>query len=120
MKYLLLLLCSMSLQAEWKDWTETEQNLFKDFIALNLIDVHMTYRTIQNFPNVVEVNPFLGTEPSLERLFLHKAVATGTLYYLLDKDTSTRRKRDLKILNGVYMGVGLHNGHVGFELRKNF
>ena len=120
MKYLLLLLCSMSLQAEWKDWTETEQNLFKDFIALNLIDVHMTYRTIQNFPNVVEVNPFLGTEPSLERLFLHKAVATGTLYYLLDKDTSTRRKRDLKILNGVYMGVVLHNGHVGFELRKNF
>ena len=120
MKYLLLLLCSMSLQAEWKDWTETEQNLFKDFIALNLIDVHMTYRTIQNFPIVVEVNPFLGTEPSLERLFLHKAVATGTLYYLLDKDTSTRRKRDLKILNGVYMGVVLHNGHVGFELRKNF
>ena len=119
MKYLLLLLCSMSLQAEWKDWTETEQNLFKDFIALNLIDVHMTYRTIQNFPNVVEVNPFLGTEPSLERLFLHKAVATGTLYYLLDRDDITR-ERDIKILNGLYMGIILYNGNVGFELRKNF
>ena len=120
MKYLLLLLCSMSLQAEWKDWTETEQDLFKNFITLNLIDVHMTYRTIQDFPNVVEVNPFLGTEPSLERLFLHKAVATGTLYYLLDKDSNTVRQRDLKILNGLYMGLVLHNGHVGFEMRKKF
>ena len=119
MKYLLLLLCSMSLQAEWKDWTETEQNLFKDFIALNLIDVHMTYRTIQNFPNVVEVNPFLGTEPSLERLFLHKAVVTGTLYYLLDRDSITR-ERDLKMLNNIYMGVVLHNGYIGFEMRKRF
>jgi hypothetical protein len=109
----------MSLQAEWKDWTETEQDLFKDFIALNLIDIHITHKAIQDF-GAVEVNPLLGTDPSLEKLILHKAVATGTLYYLLDKDTSTRRKRDLKILNGVYMGVVLHNGHVGFELRKKF
>ena len=120
MKYLLLLLCSMSLQAEWKDWTETEQNLFKDFIALNLIDVHMTYTTLRDFDAVVEANPVLGTDPSLEKLFLHKAIVTGTLYYLLDKDSNTVRDRDLKILNGVYMGVVLHNGHVGFELRKNF
>ena len=79
----------------------------------------MTYRTIQNFPNVVEVNPFLGTEPSLERLFLHKVVATGTLYYLLDRDDITR-ERDIKILNGLYMGIILYNGNVGFELRKKF
>lgn len=119
MKYLLLLLCSMSLQAEWKDWTETEQDLFRDFIALNLIDVHMTYRTIQDF-SAVEVNPLLGTDPSLEKLILHKAVATGTLYYLLDKDTNKIRQRDLKILNTVYMGIVLHNGYVGFNIRKDF
>ena len=120
MKYLLLLLCSISLQAEWKEWTEKEQDLFKDFIALNLIDMHMTYTSLQDFPSVVEVNPFLGTDPSLEKLILHKAVVTGTLYYLLDKDSNIVRQRDLKILNGVYMGVVLHNGHVGFEMRKKF
>ena len=119
MKYLLLLLCSMSLQAEWKDWTETEQDLFKDFIALNLIDIHITYKTIQDF-DAVEVNPFLGTSPSLEKLILHKTVATGTLYYFLDKDISTRRKRDLKILNTIYIGAVLHNGYIGFDIRKNF
>ena len=119
MKYLLLLLCSMSLQAKFENWSETEQDLFKDFIALNLIDIHMTHRTIRDFPNVVEANPILGPEPSLERLFLHKVVATGTLYYLLDRDDITR-ERDIKILNGLYMGIILYNGHVGFELRKNF
>jgi len=119
MKHLLLLLCSMSLQAEWKDWTETEQDLFKDFIALNLIDIHITYKTIQDF-DAVEVNPFLGTSPSLEKLILHKTVATGTLYYFLDKDISTRRKRDLKILNTIYIGAVLHNGYIGFDIRKNF
>jgi len=119
MKYLLMLLCSMSLQAEWKDWTETEQDLFKDFIALNLIDIHITYKTIQDF-DAVEVNPFLGTSPSLEKLILHKTVATGTLYYFLDKDISTRRKRDLKILNTIYIGAVLHNGYIGFDIRKNF
>ena len=119
MKHLLLLLCSMSLQAEWKDWTETEQDLFKDFIALNLIDTHISYKTIQDF-DAVEINPFLGTSPSLEKLILHKTVATGTLYYFLDKDISTRRKRDLKILNTIYIGAVLHNGYIGFDIRKNF
>ena len=119
MKCLLLLLCSMSLQAKFADWSETEQDLFKDFIGLNLIDIHMTHRTIRDFPNVVEANPILGTEPSLERLFLHKAVVTGTLYYLLDRDGITR-ERDLKMLNNIYMGVVLHNGYVGFEMRKRF
>ena len=119
MKYLLMLLCSMSLQAEWKDWTETEQELFKDFIALNLIDIHITHKAIEDF-GAIEVNPFLGTDPSLERLILQKAVATGALYYLLDNDTSTKRKRDLKIFNTVYMGVVLHNGYVVFDIRKDF
>ena len=119
MKYLLLLLCSMSLQAEWKNWTETEQDLFKDFVALNLIDMHMTYTTLRDFDAAVEANPVLGPDPSLERLFLHKVVATGTLYYLLDRDDITR-ERDIKILNGLYMGIILYNGNVGFELRKKF
>ena len=120
MKYLLLLLCSMSLQTEWHDWTEKEQDLFKDFITLNLIDIHITHKTIQDFPIVVEVNPFLGTDPSLEKLILHKAVATAGLYYLLDKDSNTVRERDLKILNSVYMGVVIHNGYVSFDVRKEF
>ena len=119
MKYLLLLLCSMSLQAEWKNRTLTEEDLIKDFVALNLLDMHMNYTTLRDFDAAIEANPVLGPDPSLERLFLHKAVVTGTLYYLLDRD-SIKRERDLKMLNNIYMGVVLHNGYIGFEMKKRF
>tara|TARA_R100001460_G_scaffold56543_1_gene96228 strand:- start:216 stop:575 length:360 start_codon:yes stop_codon:yes gene_type:complete len=119
MKYLLLLLCSLSLQSEWKDWKEKEQKLFKNLVVLNLIDTHMTYKTIQDF-DAVEINPFLGTEPSLEKLMLHKIISMGTLYYVLDKDTSKIRQRDLKIINTAYISVLIHNGYIGFDLRKDF
>jgi len=120
MKYLLLLLCSMSLQAEWHDWTEKEQNLFKDFIALHLIDTHITYKTTNDFDAVIESNPLLGNNPSPESLILHKAITTAGLYYLLDKDSHRARQRSLKIINGVYTGIVLHNGYVGFDIRKEF
>ena len=120
MKYLILLLLSLSLEAKWEDWSEKEQELFRNFIALNAIDIHITYKTIRDYPSVVEVNPFLGEDPSLEKLVLHKAVATAGLYYLLNKDSNTIRERDLKILNGVYGAIVIHNGYVGFDLRKDF
>ena len=120
MKYLLLLLCSMSLQAKWHDWTEKEQDLFKDFIALHLIDIHITYKTINNFDAVIESNPLLGNNPSPESLILHKAITTAGLYYILDKDSHRARQRSLRIINGAYMGVVLHNGYVGFDIRKEF
>ena len=81
--------------------------------------MHMTYTTLRDFDAAIEANPVLGPDPSLERLFLHKAVVTGTLYYLLDRDSITR-ERDLKMLNNIYMGVVLHNGYIGFEMRKRF
>ena len=120
MKYLLLLLCSMSLQAEWKDWTEKEQDLFIDYIALNLIDIHITHRHIQDINTVVEVNPLLGNKPSLERLILHKAIITGASYIVLDKTPQRYREKDLKVMKGILMGVVLHNGYVGFDIRKDF
>jgi len=118
--FILLPLLALSLQAEWKDWTEKEQDLFTDYIALNLIDIHITHKTMQDFPSVVEVNPLLGTDPSLEKLILHKAITTAGLYYLLDKDSHRVRQRSLKIINGAYIGVVLHNGYVGFDIRKDF
>jgi len=118
--FILLPLLTLSLQAEWKDWTEKEQDLFKDFISLNLIDIHITHKNIQDFSSVVEVNPLLGTDPSPEALLLHKAITTAGLYYILDKDSHTARQRSLRIINGAYMGVVLHNGYVGFDIRKEF
>ena len=118
--FILLPLLALSLQAEWKDWTEKEQDLFTDYIALNLIDIHITNLHIQNFDTVVEVNPLIGDNPSLERLILHKAIVTGASYIILDKTPQRHREKDLKIMNGVLMVVVLHNGYVGFDIRKDF
>ena len=118
--FILLPLLTLSLQAEWKDWTEKEQDLFTDYIALNLIDIHITNRHIQDIDTVVEVNPLLGNKPSLERLILHKAIITGASYIILDKTPQRYREKDLKIMNGVLMVVVLHNGYVGFDIRKDF
>ena len=119
MKYLILLLCSLSLEAKWEDWTQKEQELFINFVTLNAIDIHITHRAIQDY-GAVELNPILGENPSVEKLILSKAVTTGLLYYLLDKDVNAERERDLKILNGVYLAAVIHNGYVGFEIRKDF
>jgi len=118
--FILLPLLALPLQAEWKDWTEKEQDLFTDYIALNLIDIHITNLHIQNFDTVVEVNPLIGNKPSLERLILHKAISTGALYIVLDKTPQRYREKDLKIMNGMLMVVVLHNGYVGFDIRKEF
>ena len=118
--FILLPLLALSLQAEWKDWTEKEQDLFTDYIALNLIDIHITNLHIQNFDTVVEVNPLIGNKPSLERLILHKAIITGASYIVLDKTPQRYREKDLKIMNGMLMVVVLHNGYVGFDIRKDF
>mgnify|MGYP003138247095 FL=1 len=118
--FILLPLLALSLQAEWKDWTEKEQDLFTDYIALNLIDIHITNLHIQNFNTVIEVNPLIGDNPSLERLILHKAIITGASYIVLDKTPQRYREKDLKIMNGILMVVVLHNGYVGFDIRKDF
>jgi len=118
MKYLILLLLSLSLEARFEDWTQKEQDLFKNFIALNVIDTHITHRSIRDY-GAVEVNPIIGKTPSAERLIMHKAITTAVLYKLLDRDIHTR-ERDLKVMNGVLTLVVLHNGYVGFELRKEF
>ena len=99
MKYLLLLLTSLSLQASLDelDLTLPEQpaayispekqfflNLgdYKEpptkaqmitFWTLNALDVYTSYEGLKN-PNISEVNPLLGKDPSLERLILHKVV----------------------------------------------
>ena len=119
MKYLLLLLTSLSLQASLDelDLTLPEQpaayispekqfflNLgdYKEpptkaqmitFWTLNALDVYTSYEGLKN-PNISEVNPLLGKDPSLERLILHKAVVAG----VLSKHGSKRYIRGVNVL----------------------
>jgi hypothetical protein len=115
MRYLLLLLLSLGLNAEldltipeqpavyvptkefifnWGDYNEppTKQQMIA-FWTLNALDVYTSHQGLKN-PNVSEVNPLLGKDPSLERLILHKAVVAG----VLSKHSSKRYIRGVNVL----------------------
>ena len=98
MKYLLLMLLSLSLKAEL-DLTIPEQPAVyvppKEFIfnlgdykepptrnqmiffwTLNALDVYTTYEGLKK-PNVIEKNPLLGDKPHLDNLLIQKIIVAG-------------------------------------------
>ena len=99
MKYLFLLLLSLSLKAEL-DLTIPEQpaayippekefylhlgdynepptkNQMIIFWTLNALDVYTTYNGVKK-PNVYELNPILPKKPELEELLLQKTIVAG-------------------------------------------
>jgi len=98
MKYLLLMLLSLSLKAEL-DLTIPEQPAVyvppKEFIfnvgdynepptrnqmiffwTLNALDVYTTYEGLKK-PNVYEKNPLLEDKPHLDNLLIQKAIVAG-------------------------------------------
>ena len=98
MKYLLLMLLSLSLKAEL-DLTIPEQPAVyvppKEFIfnlgdykepptrnqmiffwTINALDVYTTYEGLKK-PNVYEKNPLLGDKPHLDNLLIQKAIVAG-------------------------------------------
>ena len=98
MKYLLLMLLSLSLKAEL-DLTIPEQPAVyvspKEFIfnlgdykepptrnqmiffwTINALDVYTTYEGLKK-PNVYEKNPLLGKKPHLDNLLIQKVIIAG-------------------------------------------
>ena len=102
MKYLLLLLTSLSLQASLDklDLTLPEQpavyippekefifnfgdykepptkNQMITFWTLNALDVYTTYEGLKQ-PGIIEKNPLLGDKPHLDNLLIQKAIIGG-------------------------------------------
>ena len=57
---------------EYKEPPTTQQYVI--YWGLNAVDVYITNRALKN-PNIIEGNPLLGVNPSLEKLILFKAIA---------------------------------------------
>ena len=124
MKYLFLLLLSLSLRSEL-DLTIPEQppayippekefflNLgdYKEpptknqmivFWTLNALDVYTTYNGVKK-PNVYEVNPLLPKKPELEELLLQKAIVAGFI-------SQNSSKRYIRFLNVTLTFVVINN-----------
>jgi len=119
MKYLLLLLFAVSLQAEL-DLTLPEQpavyvppepkllNLgdynepptkaqLITFWTLNVLDVYTTYESMKRCSTCVEMNPILPARPELEELLLQKAIV----------GTFMARNSSENFINAMNVGLGL-------------
>ena len=129
MKYLFLLLLSITLKAEL-DLTIPEQpaayippekefifnfgdykepptkNQMITFWTLNALDVYTTYNGVKK-PNVYEVNPILPKKPGLEELLLQKAIVAGFI-------SQNSSKKYVRFLNVTLTFVVINN----YELMK--
>ena len=76
-------------------------NDFKLFVLLNVLDGYTTYRGLQN-PNVTELNPLIGNNPSAAKLVAVKTFGTWYTYNYVPES-------DLKILNKILLVIVMNN-----------
>jgi hypothetical protein len=76
----------------------------KIFWTLNILDVLFTYHGIKH-PEISEGNPFVGRDPTLFRLVLHKGALGPTLVNNLDSQQMT-------ITNAMLAAAVINNIHI--------
>ncbi len=119
-----LLFCSNAL-AEFKDWNKTDRILFGTYVGLNVVDIGQTFDLIncqQINPNCdyIEKNPIIGRSPSKEKVVLYKTLATGVVYYALEKTPDKNRPATLLIINGIMLANVMNNHNVGLRFNIRF
>ena len=55
-------------------YPEPTPEQIKLFYILNTIDLALTIHGLKSYPEIQEGNPFLGKNPSVKKMLLHKAI----------------------------------------------
>ncbi len=126
-RILLLLFASTPLFGAYEDWDTLDKNLWKSYLALNVIDTGQTFDLIKKqrqvdcytMCNLIETNPLLGKNPSRKEFLALKVVTVGVSYYLLDINPD-RRTLVLGIMNGIYIDTVLNNHEIGLRVKFSF
>ena len=126
-RILLLLLFSTPLFGAYEDWDTLDKNLWKSYLALNVIDTGQTFDLIKkqrqvdcfSMCNLIETNPLLGKNPSRKEFLGLKVATIGISYYLLDKYPD-QRTLVLGIMNGIYIDTVLNNHEIGLRAKFSF
>lgn len=126
-RILLLLFASTPLFGAYEDWDTLDKNLWKSYLALNVIDTGQTFDLIKKqrqvdcftMCNLIETNPLLGKNPSRKEFLALKVATVGLSYYLLDKYPD-QRTLVLGIMNGIYIDTVLNNHEIGLRVKFSF
>jgi hypothetical protein len=108
-----ILILSLDSQANWEDWNTTDKRLFKAYIAGTTLDFMQTKNAVIKTDAYIENNPFLGENPSADRVLLQKLLSTTIIYKMLDNMSSSERRKGLFIVNGIQWGVVIKNESIG-------
>jgi len=108
-----ILILSLDSQANWEDWNTTDKRLFKAYIAGTTLDFMQTKNAVVKTDAYIENNPFLGENPSADRVLLQKLLSTTIIYKMLDNMSSSERRKGLFIVNGIQWGVVIKNESIG-------
>lgn len=124
MKFLICLLFSTSIFADFKDWDTTDKKLWYSYVTLQTIDTLQTYDLIQcqktSNCTLIEGNALFGKRPKIENIIVGKLVSSSIVFYFLDKQLDHKRTRDLWIINGISFAVVLNNHEVGVRFNYTF
>jgi|TARA_B100000902_G_scaffold357372_1_gene371769 hypothetical protein len=107
-----ILTLSLDSLAKWEDWNNTDKNLFKMYVLGTTLDYMQTKNALEN--SYIEGNPFLGENPSSDRLLTQKVLSAGAVYWSMNTiKYKPYRRRGLLIVNGIQWGVVIRNEQVG-------
>ena len=106
-------------------WSAESVTLFTTLQSLSILDAkqafhmeeyRMYYDVLEPITYAHEVNPFIGKNPTKDRVVMVKVLSGALTYYGLNKMKEKNRKKVLMYLNVFYLLVVLHNNSLGLNI----
>ena len=106
-------------------WSAESVTLFTTWASLSVLDARQTfhmeefrkyYDDLEPISYAHEVNPFIGKNPTKDRVVMVKVLSGALTYYGLNKMKEKNRKKALIGFNIFYFIIVLHNASLGLRI----
>ncbi len=106
-------------------WSPESVTLFTTWASLSVLDAkqafhmqeyRMYYDDLEPITYAHEVNPFIGKNPTKDRVVMVKVLSGALTYYGLNKMKEKNRKKALIGFNVFYFIIVLHNASLGLRI----
>ena len=106
-------------------WSAESVTLFTTWASLSVLDARQTfhmeefrkyYDNLEPISYAHEVNPFIGKNPTKDRVVMVKVLSGVLTYYGLNKMKEKNRKKALIGFNIFYFIIVLHNASLGLRI----
>ena len=122
---ILLLLSGCASVKPNEKWSDESVTLYTTWASLSLLDARQTfhmeeyrmyYDVLEPITYAHEVNPFIGKNPTKDRVVMVKLLSGALMYFGLNRMKEKNRKKALTWLNVFYLIVVMHNNSLGLNI----